>query len=186
MVFHFVSLYLAQIMATFPGRGPLFLPMACVPCGQISDQAHVSTKMSSKLIAAADYQSKKYVPCDDDQKKCPCCKFAESFNDSLMFANAILLYPWKTINDLQKIPFQSKQGWKNIQSQCKDLCKVEFYLKTNTRPGVRDTRIKDVKRYLQQDLVDNEGLLVTRKQYELEQRPRNLIVIPRAFSKSFI
>ena len=61
------------------------------------------------------------------------------------------------------------------------------YVKTNTRPGVRDTKIKDVKRYLQQDLViDSDGLLLARKSFELEPKPRNLIVIPRAFSRSFV
>ena len=35
---------------------------------------HVSAKMSSKLIAAADYQSRNYIECDEDQKKkCSFC-----------------------------------------------------------------------------------------------------------------
>ena len=37
------------------------------------------------------------------------------------------------------------------------------YIKTNTRPGIRDTKIEDVKRYQQQDLVlDSDGLLMAR------------------------
>ena len=121
-------------------------------------------------------------------KKCPYCSFANNMDDTLMFtALARALTLEEAIDDQSKIPFQSKQGWKNIQNQCKDIRKASSYLKTNTRPGVRDTKIKDVKRYLQQDLVlDNDGLLVTKKQYKLEPRPRLLIVIPRAFSRSFI
>ena len=128
---------------------------------------HVSAKMSSKLIAAADYQSRNYVPCNEDQmKKCPYCRFANNMDDTLLFtAEVRSISMEESINDQSKIPFQSKQGWKNIQSECKDLKKTIAYLKTNTRPGVRDTKIKDVKRYLQQDLVvDNDGLLVARKQ----------------------
>ena len=150
---------------------------------------HVSAKMSSKLIAAADFQSRNYVPCDENQKlKCPYCRFANNMDDTLLFtAQARALTLEDTINDQSKIPFQSKQGWRNIQNECKDIKRTVSYMKTNTRPGVRETRIKDVKRYLQQDLVvDNDGLLVAKKQYELEPRPRHLIVIPRAFSRSFI
>ena len=150
---------------------------------------HVSAKMNSKLIEAADYQSRHYQPCSEDQqKKCPYCIFSNCKDDTLVFARLVRSSDLENvIDDPTKIPFQSKQGWKSIQTQCKDLKRAVTYIKTNTRPGVRDTKIKDVKRYLQQDLViDTEGLLLARKEYELEPRPRNLIVIPRAFSRSFI
>ena len=150
---------------------------------------HVSAKMNSKLIEAADYQSRNYQPCTKEQQgKCPYCVFSNGNDDTLVFARQVRTLNLNDyIDDPNKIPFQSKQGWKNIQNQCKDLRKAVAYIKTNTRPGVRDTKIKDVKRYLQQDLVvDSEGLVLARKEYELEPRQRNLIVIPRAFSRSFI
>jgi hypothetical protein len=69
----------------------------------------------------------------------------------------------ESFEDPNKIPFQSKHGWKNIQSQCKDMRKAVSYIKTNTRPGIRGTKIEDVKRYQQQDLVlDSDGLLMAR------------------------
>jgi hypothetical protein len=41
--------------------------------------------------------------------------------------------------------------------------KAVSYIKANTRPGIRDTKIEDVKRYQQQDLVlDSDGLLMAR------------------------
>ena len=150
---------------------------------------HVSAKMYSKLITAADFQSRNYKPCTvEQQKKCPYCLFSIDKDDTLVFVRQVRAIDLEeTIDDPTKIPFQSKQGWRNIQTQCKDLRKAVSYIKTNTRPGVRDTKIKDVKRYLQQDLVvDSDGLLLARKAYELEPKPRNLLVIPRAFSRSFI
>ena len=150
---------------------------------------HGSAKMLSKLIAAADFQSRNYKPCSNEQqKKCPYCLFSDDKDDTLVFSREVRMIDLEdSIDDPTKIPFQSKQGWKNIQIQCKDLRKASSYIKTNTRPGVRDTIINDVKRYLQQDLIiDSDGLLQARKAYDLEPRPRNLIVIPRAFSRSFI
>ena len=153
--------------------------------GRFVQLHHVSAKMYSNLINAADFQSRHYNPCTEEQrKKCPFCQFCQE-DDTLLFARSIDLLD--TIEDPAKIPFQSKQGWKSIQGQCKDLKRAVAYLKTNTRPGIRDTKIRDVKRYLQQDLVvDGDGLIMARKPFELEPKPRNLIVIPRAFSRSFI
>ena len=119
---------------------------------------HVSAKMYSKLIAAADFQSRNYAPCTEEQKKkCPYCLFSNDADDTLVFSRQVRSIDLdQSIEDPSKIPFQSKHGWKNIQSQCKDLRKAASYIKTNTRPGIRDTKIKDVKRYLQQDLILEE------------------------------
>jgi hypothetical protein len=54
---------------------------------------HVSAKMCSKLIAAADFQSRNYTPCTEDQKKkCPHCLFSNNEDDTLCFCKRSQIY----------------------------------------------------------------------------------------------
>ena len=77
-----------------------------------------------------------------------------------------------------RLPFTGRTAWLSSQQDCRDLRRVKAHLSQGTRPSRRQTKIRDVKRYLQVTSLARDGLLVVRKR-EAFAPVRDCIVIPR-------
>ena len=84
-----------------------------------------------------------------------------------------------------QMPFLNRQSWLDSQKQCQDLRKVHALLSLGNRPSKKDTKVRDVKSYLQKVVIARDGLLVVRDVSPL-QLDRERIVIPKALVKGFL
>ena len=59
------------------------------------------------------------------------------------------------------MPFINRPAWISLQADCPDLRRCHAHLKQGTRPSKKQTKIKDVKRYIQNcTCISRDGLLV--------------------------
>lgn len=76
------------------------------------------------------------------------------------------------------MPFTSRSAWKTTQQDCPALRRVYAHLIQGTRPSRKATNIREVKRYLHDVTVSNDGLLVVKKNLPFLPT-RELTVIPQ-------
>ena len=76
-----------------------------------------------------------------------------------------------------RLPFTSRLVWLQTQQECPDLHRVHAHLTQGIQPLKKETKIKDVKRYLQVTTIGRDGLLV---QHNEPLSPAcELIIVPR-------
>ena len=75
------------------------------------------------------------------------------------------------------MPYTSRKAWLVTQSECPDLRRVKAQLLQGTRPSKKETKIPNVKRYLNKVTIASDGLLVVKKSDPLCPS-REAIVIP--------
>ena len=69
--------------------------------------------------------------------------------------------------------------------ECPDLRKAHTYLSQGTRPSTKNTKSTLVKRYLQNSMISNDGLLVRRETTPFLPT-RELIVVPQQLIKGLL
>ena len=160
--------------------------------GQFSSSSRVATFMSilseyavevqhisGSVNLPSDYQSRNPPECANSA--CQICKFVAESDDVVVKA--------VTVDDIlsgrTKVPYANKQTWLMLQKECPDLRRVHSYLKTGVRPTAKNSRITDVKRYIQKVKINNDGMLVVAHS-EPFLPPKDLIVVPQALLKGLL
>ena len=77
-----------------------------------------------------------------------------------------------------RLPFTGRSSWLRSQQTCPSLRRTKAHLSQGTRPGRKNTKIRDVKRYLQVASLASDGLLVVRRDDPFTPA-RECIVVPR-------
>ena len=141
-------------------------------------QAEV-THIAGIKIPFTDYASRNPIECPD--QSCQVCKFVVEFADGVVRTLSV-----KDVLDSRvQMPFTNRQSWLDSQKQCQDLRKVYALLSLGNRPSKKDTKVRDVKSYLQKVVIARDGLLVVRDISPL-QLDRERIVVPKAVAKGLI
>ena len=78
------------------------------------------------------------------------------------------------------MPFSSKSGWHELQVSDRSLRRTAACLQQGTKPSRKETRMKDVKRYLQVAKISKEGLVVVEKHSPRFGKTER-IVVPRCY-----
>ncbi len=120
----------------------------------------------------SDYASRNPSQCSD--QSCQICRFIHQTADSVIRS--------LSVNDVVahgfRMPFTSHAAWQDTQRECPDLRRTHSHLTQGTRPQKKITNIPDVKRYLKEVSISNDGLLVVRGDRPF-QRACDRIVVPR-------
>ena len=155
--------------------------------GQFSSSARVSTFLSIvsryhvKLMhikgtenALVDFSSRNPINCENSS--CQICKFVEEIDESVVRNCSVKDVLESKVN----VPFSTRSSWHEIQQSCQDLRRAKAHLVQGTSPSKKQTKIKDVKRYLNIVKIAKDGLLVVKQQDPL--RPaQEKIVVPRQY-----
>ena len=121
----------------------------------------------------SDYASRNPPECPD--KNCQVCKFVHELEE----ASVRHLSVSDVSDGAARMPFTNRVAWLSTQRECADLRRTHSHLSQGTRPTRKATKIKDVKRYLQQATVASDGVLVV-PDHQPFQPSRERIVVPRA------
>ena len=154
--------------------------------GEFSNSSRVTTFLSIvsrymvhvRHIAGAanlpsDFASRNPIPCNNSS--CQLCRFVNELEDSVVRNLSIS----DVENGSVRMPFTSRAAWLATQHECPDLRRTHSHLTQGTRPSKKDTKIPDVKRYIQSVTVANDSVLVVRDSQPFHP-VRERIVVPRA------
>lgn len=121
-----------------------------------------------------DYASRNPLECNNPD--CQICKFIQQLEESVVRQC--------TVNDVLesggKVPFSSRNAWLEMQQSCASLRRTAAHLRQGTTPSKKETKIKDVKRYMQIVKVSKDGLLVIYRQEPFHTASEK-IVVPRMY-----
>ena len=138
---------------------------------------HISGKLKTPLIEAADFASRNPVECQS--QNCKICELSKYPDES-----------FATIGNLKTAVnspiVESKGAWIQIQSSCKDLRRVVTHLRGGTAPKKKERNINDIRLLLRKASLNKHGLLVVKTTLPYETKPSDLIVIPRGYSESIL
>ena len=152
--------------------------------GEFSNSPRVSTFLSvvSRYQAVihhlagsanipSDFSSRNAPDCEHNS--CQVCSFVSRTDDSVIRQ----VTATDILSGAARLPFTSRSAWLQTQQECPDLRRVHAHLTQGTRPSKKETKIKDVKRYLQVTTIGRDGLLVQCN--EPLSPARELIIVPR-------
>jgi len=123
--------------------------------------------------ALSDHGSRNPAECFDSC--CQICSFIQDSEKSVVRGLSVQ----DIISGKQKVPFTNRVAWGATQLECSDLRRTHAHLTQGTRPSKKLTNMKDVKRYLNNVTIANDGLLIVRNDEPLSS-VRERIVIPRS------
>ena len=124
----------------------------------------------------SDYISRNPVTCDTPS--CQVCSFLRDSIDSVV-GSVKSISVSDVLDGLIQLPFTNKGTWAPIQEQCPDLRNVIKFLTNGTRPGRKGRNLRQVKRYLNANVViSDHGTLVVR-QVEPFNPVSERIVVPQ-------
>lgn len=154
--------------------------------GKFSSSARISTFLSTvsrynmriSHIAGvanlpADYSSRQPIECFN--QKCQICQFVDDMSDCTVRNVSVK----DVIDGSVSMPFTSRNAWHTTQQECHDLRRAYAHLKNGTRPGKKAVNVRDVRRYLHDTVISNDGLLVVRDSKPFQPQ-RDRIVVPRS------
>ena len=143
------------------------------------DWKHISGKLPTPLIEAADFSLRNPVECNNPD--CKVCELSKLADTSFSTIGAM------QHQDVSNIPMaKSKRAWKEIQSSCKVLRRVATQLKGGTAPRKKERNINDVRLLLRKATLNKDRVLVVKSTLPFDSKPTELIVIPRDFSESIL
>ena len=153
--------------------------------GQFSTSSRVATFMSTlsqynvDLIhikgesnLPADFASRNPPECNS--ASCQICKFVAESDDVVVKSVTVD----KILSGHTPVPYVNRKVWKNLQHECPDLRKVHGHLSNGTAPSTKSGNSTNVKRYMKDVIISNDGLLV-KYHYEPHYPRREQIVIPQ-------
>ena len=126
-------------------------------------------------IPFTDYSSRHAAECPDNN--CQVCKFIQEYADQVIRKITVQ----EVLSGQVKMPFVSRQAWRETQKDCADLRKLHAFLSSGTRPTKKMKKLRDVKTYLQKVVIAKDGLLVVldsmvfQKEHERIVVPQNVI-----------
>ena len=109
---------------------------------------------SSNILA--DFASRNAPECREPN--CQICGFITRMEESVVYKMTVQ----DVISGNARIPYASRASWILAQHECSDLRRVEAHLRQGTRPSKKETKITDIKRYLNIATIGRDGLLVKR------------------------
>ena len=121
---------------------------------------------------SSDFSSRNDPPCLD--AACQICSFVSRMEEATVRHISVS----DVMSGSCRLPFTGRQSWLTIQQDCADLRRTKAHLSQGTRPSRKQTKIRDVKRYLQTVSIARDGLLVVRRD-EPFSPSRELIVVSR-------
>lgn len=121
----------------------------------------------------SDYTSRN--PTDCPNHTCQICHFVEDLQLSVVRNVSVQ----DVMAGSVRMPFSNRVAWQATQQECQDLRRVHSHLSQGTRPGKKAVKVRDVRRYLHDVVISNDGLLVV-KDNQPFQPPRERIVVPRS------
>ena len=155
--------------------------------GEFSSSARVSTFLSIvsrfnvKLMHVkgvdnplADYNSRHPIECEIQD--CQICKFIKEVEESVVRQCTVK----DVLESTGSVPFSSRKAWLEMQQSCSALRRAAAHLRQGTRPSRKESKIRDVKRYMQVVKLAKDGLLVVHRE-ELFHRRTEQIVVPRQY-----
>ncbi len=120
----------------------------------------------------SDHASRNAPECLDEH--CQVCSFVHHSEDTTIFQVSVQ----DILRGTSRLPYTNRQSWLSIQSDCPDLRRTCAHLKQGTRPSRKLTNVTDVKRYLNNITLAQDGLLVVKVTEPLSP-VREKIVVPR-------
>ena len=121
----------------------------------------------------SDFASRNPVSCKDGS--CQICRFIQEDEDSVIRELSVQ----DVTQGAARMPFTSHAAWVATQQECPDLRRTHSHLTQGTRPSKKATKIPDVKLYLKNVTIANDGLLIVRDNQPF-QPARERIVVPRS------
>ena len=90
------------------------------------------------------------------------------------------------LQGLSPLPFSNKSALKQLQEEDEDLRKVKDFLVSGQSPGRRDTKINDVKRYLNGGATLSKNNLIIVKLVDKKLITFERVIIPRSLGTGFL
>ena len=154
--------------------------------GEFSASSRVSTFLSiisryqMKLIhikgsdnVIADYASRNPLQCVNQD--CQLCCFIKETEDSVIRSCSVQ----DVLDSRGTVPFSTRSAWHELQQSCQNLRRTSAHLRQGTTPSKKESKIKDVKRYLRVARIGKDGLVVVHRVDPLSIGPER-IVVPRS------
>lgn len=135
--------------------------------------------ISGAVNLVSDFSSRNSAECSDTN--CQVCSFAQSIENSVVRN----VSSQDILTGKVKLPFTNRKSWQTNQMECPDLRRVKAQLSQGTRPSKKQTKVSDIKRYLNTVTVSSDGLLVVSRCEPLG-KDRELIVVPRALLEGLL
>ena len=128
------------------------------------------------LVGAAnlpsDFASRNAPACTDSS--CQVCSFVARLEDAAVRQ----VSADDVMSGSCRLPFTGRTSWLQAQKDCSSLRRTKAHLSQGTRPSRKQTKIRDVKRYLQVASLGRDGLLVVRRDDPFVL-VRECIIVPR-------
>ena len=105
----------------------------------------------------ADFASRNPMECDNHD--CQICHFVAESENATIYATTVS----DVIDGITPMPFTNRTAWKKMQQDCPILRRVYAHLSQGTRPQKKNTKVKNVKRYLRYVTIGQDGLLVVKQ-----------------------
>ncbi len=105
---------------------------------------------------------------------CQVCSFVHQSKDTTV----LQVSAQDILRGTSRLLYTNRQSWLDVQSDCPDLRRTCAHLKQGTRPSRKLTNVTDVKRYLNNITLAQDGLLVVKVTEPLSP-VREKIVVPR-------
>ena len=112
--------------------------------------------LSGSSNIPSDFACRNATPCPN-----PSCQIC-SFITHLKTASVLHVSIQDILDGPSKMPFLTRSSWISTQGDCQALSRTKAHLLQETRLSKRDTKCKDVKRYLQSASIATDGLLVVK------------------------
>ena len=127
----------------------------------------------------ADYASRNAAECSD--KQCQVCSYIESTTNSVVRSCSVQ----EVLESTTPVPFSSKSGWRELQVSDDSLRRTAACLQQGTKPGRKEKKMKDVKRYLQVAKLTKDSLLIVQNHSPITGRTERIIV-PRCYLQGLL
>ena len=121
----------------------------------------------------SDYASRNAIECTE--RNCQVCTYIQNTADSVVRSCSVQ----DVLQSGVPVPFSSRSGWLELQISDRTLRRTAANLKQGTKPGRKETRIKDVKRYLLVAKLSKDGLLISPHYSSYGRTER--IIVPRCY-----
>jgi len=109
-----------------------------------------------------------------DTQMCQVCQFIFEISDCAIRSVTVT----DILSGKHPMPFTSRASWKKSQQDCPSQRRVFAHLSQGMRPTKKNTKIKDIKRYICVVILGRDGLLIV-KQTTPFNRCSELTVIPQ-------
>lgn len=119
-----------------------------------------------------DYESRNPQCCQVES--CQICKFVLSEEDSVIGGVSVE----SVLSGHFPLMYSNRAAWKAVQQDCPDLRRVHAHLAQGTRPSRKETKLSDIRRYLNTVIIAKDGVLTVAMTSPMMPKTER-IVVPR-------